>query len=102
MNLNINIKGFNNGIRLYDKTFQVDHTEPFKFEANFIGIDKLVFESFGGTNMGLGGCGSHFAMDDFMYNKSTETAPVPEPSTMFLFGLGVLFFAALKRNLKVS
>jgi len=94
--LNINIQGLNDGNLLYDQTFQVNTSGPTWYAANFIGVDQLVFSSFGGIyHQGLNGGGTHFAMDDFTYN---ETAPVPEPSTILLLGAGLLGLVGFNRK----
>jgi len=93
--LNINIQGLNNGSAIFNTTIQVDHYGPTWFEANFVGIDQLVFNSYGGTHVVTGGAGEHFAMDNFTFN---ETAPVPEPSTILLMGAGLLGLVGYNRK----
>ena len=93
--LNINIQGLSGGTVLYNETIQVDHNGPTWFSANYIGIDQLVFSSYGGTDVVFGGSGEHFVMDNFTYN---ETAPVPEPSTILLMGVGLLGLVGYNRK----
>ncbi len=88
--LSIHVQGYDANLLKYDTTLTVDTTGPTYFNLGFLGIDKLVFNSFGGVPAGLGGDGEHFVMDNFTFN---ENAPVPEPSTLLLlcaglFGLG--------------
>jgi len=78
--LNINLKGYNNNVLIYDQTVVVDPYAPTWFNFNFNNIDELVFDSFGGVNANLGGSGEHFAMDDFAF-------AIPEPSSMALMTL---------------
>ena len=91
--LSIRIQGLSGASVLYDQTIVVDTTGPLWFDANFIGIDTLTFSSFGGTNAGFNGAGTHFAMDDFTFDTATN---VPTPATLFLMALGGLFL--LRRN----
>jgi hypothetical protein len=51
------------------KTFSVDTTGPTEIDLGFNSIDQLIFESFGGTDAGLGGTGEHFAMDDLVIGR---------------------------------
>lgn len=91
--LNITVTGFLAGLELYSQTVVVDTTSPTWFNFNFTGIDSLSFNSFGGVDAGLGGGGNHFAMDNFTFNE----ASVPESSSIFLLGLGLLgLFGARK------
>ncbi|OPL17225.1 MAG: hypothetical protein AVO38_05335 [delta proteobacterium ML8_D] len=86
--LNIRLRGFSGGSQQYETTIVVDHTGPTWATADFLGIDRLEFYSFGGTQVdNLFGSGAHFAMDNFTFN---ETAPVPEPATILLMGTGLL------------
>lgn len=82
--LSIDIVGNRSGIELYSQTITIDSTSATWFEFNFLGIDELIFTSYGGTDAGYGGGGVHFAMDDFTYS------PVPVPAAVWLFGSGIL------------
>jgi hypothetical protein len=98
--LNIDVQGFKDGSLLFDKTVVVNTTAPSWCEFNFTDIDQLMFTSSGGTpHPGLGGSGTHFAMDNFTFN---ETQSVPEPSTIWLLlvGLFSMVGAVAKRNIK--
>ena len=75
-------------IRWYSETVVVDITGLTLFDFDFLGIDTLVFTSFGGVNPGLNGDGTQFVMDNFTFN---ETKGVPEPAST----LGLLAFGAL-------
>jgi hypothetical protein len=48
------------------------------------GIDRIVF----GNNTACGGC-TH-ALDNVMFETASDTAAVPEPTTLLLFGTGVI------------
>ncbi len=77
--LNITVSGYNNGALLYETTVVVDLYEPTWFDFNYSGIDTLVFESFGGTDVLPNPyIGPHFAMDNFTINEviTPPTTPV--------------------------
>ena len=80
--LNITIDGYLDSSLEYTTTVIVDTTGPTLFDLNYLGIDKLEFTAFGGTDAGLGGNGSYFAMDNFTF--------VPEPNTFALISFGVV------------
>jgi len=91
--LNITVEGYLGGVLQNTQTVVVDTTAPTQFTFNYLGIDELVFTSFGGTNVGFGGEGTQFAMDNLEVN-----AVVPEPLTMLGAGAAVAFGAAFKRR----
>jgi hypothetical protein len=81
----LTIKGFLNDVELYSFDYIINNQAPSWIDANFTGINKLSFDT----------SGSHFAIDDFTFN---ETSPTPEPSTLILFGLGILGIAGVTRK----
>jgi hypothetical protein len=87
LGLNVDVEGYHGDTLLYSETVVVDHTSPTWFEFDFMNIDKLRFESYGGTNPSGGIDVFQFAMDDLTY--------VPEPTTLLLLGLGA---AMVKRK----
>ena len=94
-NLNIEVQGFNGTNLLYDQTVVASATNPTLFAFNYLDIDSLTFNSFGGQKDPAfpPGGGAQFAMD----NMSFEF--VPEPSTVLLAALGALaLYAFLKRK----
>jgi len=92
-NLFIDIQGYSDGARKYYTTINVDNTGSEWFDVGFTGIDQLEFNSYSSYT----GVGNQFVMDDFTY-ESTDTAPVPEPSTIMLMGIGLLGLVAYSRN----
>jgi len=88
---NIAVEGYSNGTRQYTGNITLTWENPAWFQADWAGIDEIR----------LLGCynvdSTRFAMDDFTFN---ELAPVPEPATMFLFGLGLLGLSGISRRRK--
>jgi hypothetical protein len=82
------VEGFLGGAQKYSNLVTVDTTAPTYFNFNFLGIDRLRFMPFGGTNVDSRGQGAQFVMDDFSFNQRIS---IPEPTPTF----GVLAFAAL-------
>ncbi|EHC12860.1 PEP-CTERM sorting domain-containing protein [Fischerella thermalis CCMEE 5273] len=83
-NLTVLVEGFiggESGQRKYSQTVLLNTQAPTLFRFDFLGIDYLRFTSSGGNNAGYNGKGTHFAMDNFSFNKKTK--PVPEPITIF-------------------
>lgn len=76
------IYGYNNGNLLYELTASLNISEPGWVQADFYGIDHLT----------LMGQDSQFFMDNFTFVNKSEIQPVPEPSVIcqFLIGLSVL------------
>lgn len=79
--------GYLDNSEIYRSTYQVNQQTPTWLQFDFLGIDTLTLNS----------SGSHFAMDNFTFN---ETAPVPEPATLFLLGSGVLGMIVSKKRKK--
>jgi hypothetical protein len=93
-NLNIEVQGFSGATLLYDTTVVANATSPTPFTFNYLDIDRLTFNSFGGQNAGFPlGSGEQFAMDNFTFEF------VPEPSSLLLATAGALLLCPfLKRR----
>jgi hypothetical protein len=66
---------------------------PTLFAFNYVDINRLSFDSFGGENAGFGYTGANFVMD----NMTIEF--IPEPSSLLLTTLGAtVLLAAVRRR----
>jgi hypothetical protein len=96
-NLNIEVEGFNGAKEIYDTIVVASATNPTLFTFNYLDIDRLYFNSYGGQDAGLpgGGPGEEFVMDDFLFDF------VPEPSSLLLTALAAVpLIAFLRRKRK--
>ncbi len=92
-NLNIEVQGYRDTNLVYDETKVVSATNATLFTFNFLDIDRLYFDSYGGQPAFDGVDETHFVMDNFMFEF------IPEPSTFLLAALGGLsLIAFLKRK----
>jgi PEP-CTERM motif-containing protein len=93
-NLNIEVQGFDGTNLLYDQTVVASATHPTLFTFNYLDVNRLYFDSYGGENAGFpDGSGAQFAMDNFTFDF------IPEPSSLLLAGLGVVtLWASVKRE----
>ena len=92
--LQLTVTGSLNGVQVDTTTFTVNTSGSTLETFNWSNIDSVTFTSFGGTpNPNFTGSGEHFAMDNLTIN-----ATVPEPSTVFLLGLGLLGLMATARR----
>ncbi len=84
-NVNIEVQGFRGGLLLYDQTVVASATNPTLFTFNYLNIDRLYFDCFGGQPaFGVQGNDYLFTMDNFSFEF------VPEPSTVLLTAAGAL------------
>lgn len=66
-NLNVVVQGFSGATMLYSTNVIVNWTGQTLVDFNFQNIDRLTFDSFGGTNAGVPGAGEQFVMDNFSF-----------------------------------
>lgn len=91
-NLNIEVQGFSGTNLLYDQTVVASATNPTLFPFNYLNIDRLRFNSFGGETAFFFGQ-ENFVMDDLALQF------IPEPSSLMLtFAGAVLLWPLLKRR----
>ncbi len=93
-NLNIEVQGFSGTNLVYDETKVVSVNNATLFTFNFLDIDRLYFDSYGGQPAFTPVPEYNFViMDNFMFEF------IPEPSTFLLAALGgVSLIAFLKRK----
>ena len=94
--LEITVTGFLNSSQVYQQKTVVNTDSAQLFTLNFVGIDRLVLSSTGG-DVYLGS-GYHFTMD----NASINTAPVPVPAAVWLFGSAIFGLAGIARRKKAA
>jgi hypothetical protein len=96
-NLNIEVEGLRGRSLVYSQVVVASATSPTLFTFNFLDLDRLTFNAFGGQDAGFpvsGGAGdSHFAMDNFTFEF------VPEPYSLLLAtASALLLWPFLKRK----
>lgn len=91
-NLNIEVQGFRDTNLIYDETLVVSATNATLFNLDYLDIDRLTFNSFGGQPAFNFDGGGHFVMDNFEFEY------VPEPSSLLLSTLGVVSLVAFLRR----
>lgn len=84
----LTIEGWVTGGLLFSSTLDVAPT-PVNFTPSWVGIDQLRISTdpAGYVDANLGGAGQHWALDNLLINENS--APVPVPATLALFGLGL-------------
>jgi len=92
-NLNIEVQGFRGGTLLYDTTVVVSATSPTPFTFDYLDIDRLYFNSYGGqVAFGVDGGAYVSVMDNFNFEL------IPEPSSLPLTALGAVSLVAFLRR----
>jgi hypothetical protein len=99
--LSITVTGKLGAATLYSQTVVVNTTGPTFFTFDFLGIDQLIFDSFGGVSdlfPQYEDDGHHFVIDNITINE--PAAAVPDGGTaLAMFGLGMLGLGAIRRRL---
>jgi hypothetical protein len=89
--LQVEVQGFVGSTLAYDRIYTVNSTAPAFIVFDYVGVNLVTFNSFGGVPHGYPSVrGVHFAMDNLTINA------VPEPSGCALIGLGVLSLALFR------
>jgi hypothetical protein len=92
-NLNIEVRGYRDTNLVYDVTKVVSATSPTLFTFDYLDIDRLYFNSYGGEPAFGGSSRLNFVVDNFEFEF------VPEPSSLLLTALGLVpLWAYLKRR----
>jgi hypothetical protein len=96
-NLNIEVEGFNGATLLYSNTVVASATNATLFTFNYMDIDRLYFDSYGGEPaFGVeNDWSSVFIMDNFMFEF------IPEPSSLLLTALGAVTLCAFLKRKRV-
>jgi hypothetical protein len=90
-NLNIEVQGLEGTNLIYNTTVVASATNATLFTFNYMDIDRLYFNSYGGETAGFPGTGEQFVMDNFTFEF------IPEPSSLLLTSLGLLSLWAVAK-----
>ena len=92
-NLNIQVDGFNGAQEIYNTIVVASATNSTLFNFNYLDINRLYFDSYGGEPAFDGINETHFVMDNFTFDF------IPEPSTFLLTAIaGVSLVTFLRRR----
>jgi hypothetical protein len=93
-NLNIEVQGYRETNLVYDQTVVASATNATLFTFNFLDVDRLDFDAFGGQPaFGAEGVSAdNFSMDNFEFEF------IPEPSSFLLAALGAVSLIAFLRR----
>ena len=95
--LQLRVEGYANGTKTYDNTYTINATGPTLIDFNYLGVDSVDFNSFGGTqNPGFTSSGEQFVMDNL------SVTLVPEPSAPALLVIGVSAFTMYWRDRRIK
>jgi len=92
--LQVEVQGFAGSTLTYDRIYTVNSTAQSFIVFDYVGVNRVTFNSFGGVAHGYPrGRGTHFAIDNLTINA------VPEPSDWALIVLGVVGLALRRERL---
>jgi hypothetical protein len=92
-NLNIEVQGFRGTNLVYDQIVVANATNPTLFTFNFLDIDRLYFNSYGGQPAFSGlNYPDEFIMDNMTFEF------IPEPSSLLLAAMGAVTLCAFLRR----
>ncbi|MBA4109323.1 MAG: PEP-CTERM sorting domain-containing protein [Leptothrix sp. (in: Bacteria)] len=88
----VDVQGYLGGSLVKSTSFTLDTTAASLITFNWANIDQVTFVSHGGVDAGLGGSGTHFALDNVTLNA------VPEPSSFALVIAGLGIFGLMSKR----
>jgi len=92
-NLNIEVQGFRGASLVYSQIVIASATSPTLFTFDYLDINRIYFNSFGGQPaFGVSGGEYVSVMDNFTFDL------VPEPSSFLLTGAGVLTLCTFRKR----
>ncbi len=91
-NLNIEVEGFNGAQEIYNTIVVASATNPTLFTFNYLDINRLYFDSYGGEPAFGPNNSGNFVMDNFTFEF------IPEPSSFLLAALGGVSLVAFLRR----
>ena len=82
--LQIRVRAFegDDNTEIYNEVFTLNTLEAIYLDLGIAGARMVTFETWGGTDAGYNGAGTHFAMDNI------DVTLVPAPAAMLLLGFG--------------